>query len=400
MTIACPDCGTVQVLGAPPPDSVACCARCDGALERRAGRSLTAGLALASATLLLLIPANVLPVLEIGLAGARRESHLASGVAILIEQDWVLLALAIAAFGIVVPLARFALLTASLGALRLGRRPTWLGPAFRWSLELAPWSMADVFLIGAVIGYTRIAVHLAPHIEAGGWCFIAAAFLAMATDGSIDARTAWRAIGAEREPPPGRPVISCAACDLVVPLEQEGRRCPRCRARLRGRSPDAIARTAALVAAGFLLYLPANYFPMTSYLQLGMEQTHTIISGIGRLFDTGFWPLGIVIFCTSIAVPLLKLIGLSWLLLSVRRRSARALTVRTRLHRLIRAVGRWSNVDVFTIAVFAPLLQFGQIVTVRAGIGAEAFATVVVLTMLATRSFDARLMWDAAERRP
>jgi paraquat-inducible protein A len=400
MTIACPDCGTVQQLGAPPPDSFACCARCEGILERRAGRSLTAGFAFASATLILLVAANALPVLEIGFAGARRASHIASGVAILVHEDWLLLGFAIAAFGIVLPILRFALLTASLGALHLGRRPSWLGPAFRWAAELAPWSMADVFLLGAVIGYSRIAVHLSPQIEAGGWCFIAAAFLAMATDGSVDRRTAWRAIGPEREPPAGRPVISCTACDLVLPLDQEGSHCPRCGSRLRARSPDAMPRAAALVAAGFLLYLPANYFPMTSYVQLGREQTHTIISGISQLFDVGMWPLGVLIFCTSIAVPLLKLIGLSWLIASVRRRSRRALMTKARLHRLIRGIGRWSNVDVFTIAIFAPLLQFGQLATVRAGIGAEAFASVVVVTMLATRSFDARLMWDAAERRP
>jgi len=37
---------------------------------------------------------------------------------------------------------------------------------------------------------------------------------------------------------------------------------------------------------------------------------------------------------------------------------------------------------------------------VTAGMGGNAFAAVVLLTMIASRSFDPRLMWDAAEAKP
>jgi paraquat-inducible protein A len=43
------------------------------------------------------------------------------------------------------------------------------------------------------------------------------------------------------------------------------------------------------------------------------------------------------------------------------------------------------------------LVRMGFIATVLPGVGAIAFACVVVLTMLAAASFDPRLMWDAAE---
>jgi paraquat-inducible protein A len=36
--------------------------------------------------------------------------------------------------------------------------------------------------------------------------------------------------------------------------------------------------------------------------------------------------------------------------------------------------------------------------SIRAGLGAIAFATVVVLTMLAAKSFDPRMIWDAADQ--
>ena len=195
MTIACPDCGTIQLLRTPPPRASAHCARCEAVFERRAGRSVTAGLALAAATFILLIPANALPFVTVGMAGTTHESRLSSGVATLLSERWVLLALGVAAFGVVLPILRFGLLTASLGATRLGRRPPWIGPAFRWATELTPWSMPDVFVIGYAIGFSRLATHLSPQIGAGGWCFLAAAFLSMITDAALDKRTVWRTIG-------------------------------------------------------------------------------------------------------------------------------------------------------------------------------------------------------------
>jgi paraquat-inducible protein A len=76
--------------------------------------------------------------------------------------------------------------------------------------------------------------------------------------------------------------------------------------------------------------------------------THRIVDGIGELFAAGLWPLGILILCTSIAIPLLKLVGLSWFMLSVWRGSGRALPLKTATYRFIDEIGRWSCIDVFT----------------------------------------------------
>lgn len=46
--------------------------------------------------------------------------------------------------------------------------------------------------------------------------------------------------------------------------------------------------------------------------------------------------------------------------------------------------------------VFAPMIQFGQLAHFDFMGGAAAFLATVVLSMLATRALDPRLMWDAA----
>jgi paraquat-inducible protein A len=79
-----------------------------------------------------------------------------------------------------------------------------------------------------------------------------------------------------------------------------------------------------------------------------------------------------------------------------RLRSRRALVFRTRLFRFIDRIGRWSNIDLFMISILVALVQFGSLTSVRPEPGAIAFAAVVIITMLASRNFDARVMWDAA----
>jgi paraquat-inducible protein A len=57
-------------------------------------------------------------------------------------------------------------------------------------------------------------------------------------------------------------------------------------------------------------------------------------------------------------------------------------------------------IDPFVIGAFVPIMAYNDIISARAQPAVEAFTAVVVLTMLAARSFDPRLMWDAARSAP
>ena len=67
---------------------------------------------------------------------------------------------------------------------------------------------------------------------------------------------------------------------------------------------------------------------------------------------------------------------------------------RSRLFRLVEFIGRWSMLDVYAIAILVALVQIRSLAIIHAGLGALAFCTVVVLTMLAAQTFDERLLWD------
>ena len=127
------------------------------------------------------------------------------------------------------------------------------------------------------------------------------------------------------------------------------------------------------------------------------SETDTILSGVIFLWTSGSWPLAVIVFIASIAVPFSKLGALTYLLVSVQRRSTWAPRERTRLYRVLEIVGRWSMIDIYVAAILTALVQFGGLMSIRAGPGAIAFGAVVVLTMFAAESFDPRLIWDGGE---
>jgi paraquat-inducible protein A len=196
-------------------------------------------------------------------------------------------------------------------------------------------------------------------------------------------------------------LVACSVCHLLCRASEDrthASRCPRCGATLHSRKPDSIARTWALVIAACIFYIPANVLPMTTVTSLGMVQSDTIMSGVIYFVQSGSWPIALIIFIASIFVPLLKLFILSYLLVSVQRKSHFRPKDRTRLYLITEAVGRWSMLDIFVVTILVALVNLGALATIQAGPAALYFAAVVVITMFAAMSFDPRLIWDAKEK--
>ncbi len=393
--IGCTWCGLVQRLPETSGHGVILCRRCDAPLERTAGRSLDAALACAVTTLLLLIPAITLPLMRVSILGAINSSTVGMGVAGIWHQGWPILGMVVGAELIVVPILRFGLLSLVLLALRLGRHRSWLGPAFRITERLDEWATLDVFLVGCVVGYSRVAAVLPVRVGPGGWCVLAAAFMTMITRAALERRAIWRMIMPDATTASGR-MIACGACDRAAPAEARGTPCPRCGAHVWRQRPFSMMRALAFTVAGFIFYPIAYLYPMEIDNQAGTVHARSIVSGIIQLVQAHLWPLALVIFIASVGIPLFKLFGMSWLLLSSYQGSTRRLRLKGRLYRVIVAVGRWSHVDVYTVAVFLPLMRLPGLLSVRVADGMPAFLGVVVLTMVAARVLDPRHIWIAA----
>jgi len=195
-------------------------------------------------------------------------------------------------------------------------------------------------------------------------------------------------------------LLCCHTCGLVSRRHAGGvNHCPRCGSHLHFRKPNSIMRTWALVIAAAILYIPANLLPVMNTGSSFGTEADTIMSGVVVLWETGSWPLALLVFFASITVPMAKLMSLVFLLVSVQRKSTWRPRERARLYRAVEFIGRWSMLDIFVVTVLVGLVQLQPLMVILPGPGAVAFAAVVVLTMFAAMTFDPRLIWDPLEKR-
>jgi paraquat-inducible protein A len=190
----------------------------------------------------------------------------------------------------------------------------------------------------------------------------------------------------------------CEACGLVSrpPLGVEEGRCPRCDEDLVFRKRASLERTWAYLIAAAICYIPANVLPVLTTTTATGTSSDTILEGVVLLWSPTGWPLSLIVLFASIMIPSAKILALGYLLITSQRRSNYFNGQRIRMYRIVRFIGRWSMVDVFVDTFTAALIQLQPLMSVEPAPGLIFFAAVVVLTMLAVESFDARLIWDGA----
>jgi paraquat-inducible protein A len=395
--VECRNCGLMQIQPPVQRRDIVSCSRCMTQLEHSAGKSLDASLACSVAIMLLLIPAWTAPFLTASTLGATRTSFLPMSVSVVWRDGSPLLALSVCLFVLTFPLIRFGTMTAVLLALRLGRRPTWLAPAFRICNTLQIWAMLDVFLLGLMVAYFRLRSSLVVSLAPGAICFILAGLLSLVARATLDRGQVWRLIRPDRSSIRA-PSMVCLSCELVIPRADEPKICPRCNAIVTARKKNPYSRSMALLLAAGLLYLPANIYPIAT-IPIDLRPTaYTVLGGVIDLVRSHLLGLAALVFTASFTIPLLKMLGLAWCASSAMCGSRRFLVGKTRVFRVVEEIGRWSMVDPLTIACFVPVLQFNALIDGHAEPAVVPFSAVVILTTLAVQFFDPRKMWDGAER--
>jgi len=190
-------------------------------------------------------------------------------------------------------------------------------------------------------------------------------------------------------------LVACSHCATVWEGAEDGEPCGRCGTHMHRRKPDSLNRTWAFLIAAAAMYIPANMLPVMITSSLFGSQDDTILSGIIYFWVSGAYGLAAIVFIASFLVPLFKLAALLILVVGAQRRSAWRRPERAKLYHVIEFIGRWSMLDVFVVALLAGLVRLHGFAEITAGVGIAAFGAVVVLTMLASLSFDPRLTWDS-----
>ena len=145
--------------------------------------------------MVLMMGAIFFPFLEISRMGFGNATSL-FGVAMAFA-DGVLLPLVLAVMAMIVglPVLRSFLLVYTLAPLAQGRAPyRHAARAFRWSEELRPWSMAEIFVIGTAVALVKVAGLATVHLGPAFWAFCALILVNLASRGFMCQTTIWDAI--------------------------------------------------------------------------------------------------------------------------------------------------------------------------------------------------------------
>ena len=400
----CPGCGLLQEIPELAPGGSAHCARCPTVLRRVSAHQLQHLVALAMAALILLVVMCTSSLMSVETAGIRRVANLFSGPEELVRQNMAPLAFVVLFVTVLAPLAR--LVAAVYVLIRAHERhpPHHLRYLFAWAEKLRPWSMIEVFVLGVFVAYVKLGDLVTIGLRTGVYALLALTVVLVWLDSALDREAVWERLDPEDRLDAlpcggGAGAVGCETCGLVSAPQGVDPHCPRCGSMLHARRLNSIQRTWALIIAAAILYIPANYYPVLSIVQLGAGQPSTILGGVEELVRARQYPLAALVFFASIAVPMLKLVGLSTMLVATQAGRAGWLHDRTRLYHVVRFIGRWSMIDIFMELLLGALVAFGAVITIQPGMGALAFCAVVILTMFAAETFEPRLMWDAAIER-
>ncbi|MDR3418895.1 MAG: PqiA/YebS family transporter subunit [Nevskia sp.] len=416
--------------------AVARCSRCSVVLHHASRADLDAMLALALAALIVLAVANAYPLMTLSVGSKHSEATLWRMIVDTYDSNVAPIAVVAALTVFFFPLLQACLYAYVLLPLRRGRVPAAFVGVMHALRQMQPWTMVEVFMLGLLVAVVKLGDMATAVPGIGLWGFAVLTFLLTVLN-SADLEELWAraaaielAAGGDEDhlrplpveaPPelldadaatPAPPVprriaappraadlglIGCTGCGLVLRAGRSGGStyCPRCDQALRRRKPDGHRRSWAFLIAAAILYVPANVLPVMRTSTLLDSQNNTILSGVVELWENGAWDLAVIVFTASIAVPLVKISCMALLLVGSGRRSLRWQRERTRIYRLVEFIGRWSMLDVFVVALLLSLVRFGILAQVQAGAGIVAFCAVVVLTMLATMSYDPRTIWDA-----
>jgi len=196
-------------------------------------------------------------------------------------------------------------------------------------------------------------------------------------------------------------IVSCDTCGQVQQVDPVPRgfiaRCARCEFQLFRHRPNSRRRTLAFSLAALILYFPSNIYPVVTAEYHGMHSETTVFEGIKSLYLHQQFFIGTLVLFTSILTPALKIMGLLMITLTLDWEKFRK--ARTWVYKIIHIIDPWNMLEVFLLAITVSMIEMGRIATVRPGTGVFSFAAVVVLTLLATLSFDSRLLWESARQK-
>ncbi len=190
-------------------------------------------------------------------------------------------------------------------------------------------------------------------------------------------------------------LISCKNCRKVYEKPNYDEFiCTRCKHKVQRRTKYSLQISLALVLSALLLYIPAMVYPIMEVTKFGVSIESTILEGVISFLEYENYFIAIVVFTASVIIPMIKLIGLLFIFVSLKINMRLSNKVKNVMFHFIEAIGKWSMIDIYVVAILASVVQLDEFFNIKGGLAATSFALMVIVTMIAAHIFDTRIIWD------
>ena len=192
---------------------------------------------------------------------------------------------------------------------------------------------------------------------------------------------------------------ACHDCDLLLPIhditENQVARCPRCNAVLYRHKKNSINRTLAFSLSALLFYIPANMLPILTLDIYGNTGRNTMLNGVARLWEQGFWWMAFLVAICSVLMPLFELVLLLTISIAIKRqRYSRALPFTIKLQHL---TSSWAMLEVYLLGIIVAIVKMSDLGDLVLGQALVCYLILLIFTLCALQSYDRHYAWLATE---
>jgi len=192
----------------------------------------------------------------------------------------------------------------------------------------------------------------------------------------------------------------CPGCGLfqIVPALGADMRsdCVRCGTVLRLTRADPFDRSLALNIAALVLFAILWLAMLMKVSTAGIVHSTTLASGPIELVARGLWPLAAAVALTTVAAPLIRLVGIIYVLVGLKLPTPPP-NLRG-VFRVVRYMKTWAMLEVLLLGVFVAYTKLGDLVNIEIGPAVYALGLYSIVIVWAETALNPHAVWEGIER--
>ncbi|WP_298610682.1 paraquat-inducible protein A [uncultured Thiothrix sp.] len=174
--------------------------------------------------------------------------------------------------------------------------------------------------------------------------------------------------------------------------------CVRCSSVLYRQRKYMLDACLALAVTGLILFVMANAFPLIALKAQGVTQELTIWKATAAFWEQDYYWLSALLALNLIIFPLFELLGLLWVLLTIRLAWQPYWAIQ--IFRWLSELKPWGMLEVFMLGLLVAVVKLGDIAVLVMGSAFWAFIFLVLSMAALTANLDRFTVWRALKACP